>query len=163
LQQGERADVILYVIDGARAVNPDQLAALENLDPEKSLIVLNKTDLPLHPGLSIPPGLTTIHVSAKTGAGEEELCKSILCKALHNTTAWGETAAVVSARHRAILQDASEELEATLQDLLRNDQALWVVCASRLRSTLDQIRRITGDNYHAEMLDLIFSTFCIGK
>jgi tRNA U34 5-carboxymethylaminomethyl modifying GTPase MnmE/TrmE len=38
-----------------------------------------------------------------------------------------------------------------------------VICASRLRSALEKLKWITGDEYQEDMLDQIFSTFCIGK
>jgi tRNA U34 5-carboxymethylaminomethyl modifying GTPase MnmE/TrmE len=75
----------------------------------------------------------------------------------------GNSEAAISERHRNLLKGAHEELIAALSDLERRDQGLWVICASRLRSALEKLKWITGDEYQEDMLDQIFSTFCIGK
>jgi tRNA modification GTPase len=114
------------------------------------LIVANKADLG-HPG---PDG--ALRISAKTGLGMDELRARLAAIAREMTESNGPPP-LTRARHRAALRAAAEHLEAAERvDLpeLRGEE---------LRLAVQALGRITGHVGVEEILDTVFSRFCIGK
>lgn len=161
--QGTRADLVLFLLDGSRPPDPNEDKILSELDPEKSLVVVNKADQ-LHPSRTgVPEGGRRVVISSRTGQGEAEFHKALLEKVLCGARFSGGSGAAISERHRGLLIEAQDEVSSARADLEKSDQALWVICASRLRSALEKLRWITGEEYREDILEQIFSTFCIGK
>lgn len=118
--------------------------------PPRTLLVLTKLDL--------APGARAdaLCVSSKTGEGLNELGEAIL-KFLGETAEAGGASEIVSARQAAELQAAAEHLEAACA--LRD----WVLLANELRAAAECLGRIIGRVYTRDLLDSIFSHFCVGK
>jgi tRNA U34 5-carboxymethylaminomethyl modifying GTPase MnmE/TrmE len=72
--------------------------------------------------------------------------------------------AVISERHRLVLVEVKAELEqvSTLLSGQSADEAL-VLAIPSLRESLIRLGEVTGREYHEDLLDQVFSTFCIGK
>ncbi len=139
----------------ARADAADLVIAVEacgwRLDPPgRALRVVNKTDL----GGAVPPD--ALGVSALAGAGLAELRARLEAEAARLTATAGEPP-LTRARHRAALQDARARLQAALAAPLAE------LRAEDLRQALRSIGRITGAIGVEEILDTLFSEFCIGK
>ena len=71
--------------------------------------------------------------------------------------------AVISERHRDLLQKAQTELSQAVALLNPEREEEWVLAVSHLRKTLELLGEATGKVYHDALLDQIFSKFCIGK
>ncbi|MBQ9367488.1 MAG: tRNA uridine-5-carboxymethylaminomethyl(34) synthesis GTPase MnmE [Victivallales bacterium] len=154
----ETADLVLWVMDGTRPVAeqqpPDwQLAS-------KQLLVVNKADLlteeqknDLHNSL---PGCMLI--SARTGDGLEALYKAMVEAVLGHPHSEGEIA--VAARHAELLSHTSTELRNALPLL---EEELWELAAIHIREALSALGQITGKVVLPDLLDAIFSKFCLGK
>lgn len=142
-----------------RAADADLVIAVASADapawPEvqpKRLLLLNKADLGLPPDL---PG-DVLAVSAATGEGLTEL-RDWLSGWAHSTIRPGEPALLSHARHRAAFSAA----EAALRDAA--DAAEPVLRAEALRAAAHAFGRIAGRVAVDDVLDRIFSRFCIGK
>lgn len=120
-------------------------------DGPPHLLLLNKCDLG-QPDL--PPG--ALAVSATTGAGMTAL-RDWLSTWAHSTTRPGEPALLAHARHRAAFADA----EAALRDAAHAPEP--VLRAEHLRAAAHAFGRIAGRIGVDDVLDRIFSRFCIGK
>ena len=70
--------------------------------------------------------------------------------------------AVISERHRALVVTARDEVLQAL-DVMSNDGCDPVLMASGLRLAIAALGLVTGREYHDELLDAIFTRFCIGK
>jgi len=70
---------------------------------------------------------------------------------------------VISERHRDLLVNAQAELEKVMDLLERNRDDLIVLAAALCRDALESLGTATGKIYQEELLDRIFSSFCIGK
>ncbi len=114
------------------------------------MAVANKVDL----GGEVPPG--AIGVSARTGVGLDALRDQLALAARALTESSGPPA-LTRARHRAALQETVGHLaratDADLPELMEED----------LRLALRALGRITGQVGVEDLLDTIFSRFCIGK
>jgi len=154
-QRAEAADLKLAVFDLAAEGPPD--AATRALLDADSLVVLNKSDR----AVSTPPaaldGHPTLTVSAATGQGLDRLLAR-LEEAVAARLGSGDSApAITRARHRAALTDARTALDRAL------DAALPELAAEDLRLATRALGRITGQVDVEDLLDVIFSDFCIGK
>jgi tRNA modification GTPase len=159
------ASLVLVVLDATQPLNTEERALLSAVEGRPAVVVLNKCDLPIANTLnfdlsgaestSIPP----LKTSALTGEGIATLRKRILALATGGAAA--EPGLLTSLRHqqaiattRIALADAAQANtnniphEMILIDLYR---ALWA---------LDSL---TGQTTSDDILNLIFSTFCIGK
>jgi tRNA modification GTPase len=146
--------IVLPADDGAAALAEPMIAAL--LDA-RAVVVWNKADL--SPGFVAPAGLgsTQVVVSARHGLGVDELVGLIEQRAHAVLGGGAEPGLITRARHREILEAA--------HDALRGAQRApsCELVAEELRRASDAIGRITGRAGVEDMLDLLFTTFCIGK
>ncbi len=119
------------------AVTPDKL--VENADPE----------------------LVFEHISARTGDGLDRLFRRLEETAWDGLPAAAQSgAAAVSERHAALLEQAANHLDAASEDAARGS---WELAGSSLRTAAELIGCITGETATPDILDEIFSRFCIGK
>lgn len=162
-----RAEAVLYVLDAANPVPPGCLDELFALPPARTLAVLNKADLPEHdPGLAgviAARGYTVARVSARSGQGVEELAGTL--RALLLASSGGAEPdpdeVAPNARQAALLARAREELLALAEEA--ESGLPYDILGVRLEAACRQLAEITGDIAPQDVLDTIFSRFCIGK
>jgi tRNA modification GTPase len=150
------ADVTLVVTDASCPPDGEEEALIERARTQgHCLVAANKCDL----GACVPPG--ALAVSALTGAGVEELRKAILATVAPAGAFEEETGFITSLRHETLLKESAACLEkalaaaraATPHEMLLVD----------LYGALQPIDAITGATTADDILNRIFSTFCIGK
>ncbi len=155
LRQVELADVVLYMVDASAGMDPDEEVFFGSLTQEK-LLVFNKTDLANAKTLG-----GAIPVSCGTGEGIENLkgaLSGLLTSGRMDMTAG---ALIVAARQRAAVESAIEKIGAAIDALKRGMSEEFV--AIEVRESLDALGEITGRTTPDDVLDAIFSDFCIGK
>jgi tRNA modification GTPase len=157
------ADLTLFVLDGSRSFDDDDQLILGDLGGRPYFVVRNKIDLPhilTFPELMEP--LADLRISTLTGEGIAGLLDAI-----HQTFLKGEAVdsreyvALNRARHR----DALEVCRIRLLQFLNNvaTGAELELLAVDLRDALSALGAVTGETTTDEILDQIFSSFCIGK
>lgn len=156
LETARAADLVLWLIDpGAPQVQlPDDLRPLA----DRVLLVLNKADL-LDQGP--PPALPddSVLISAKTGMGLSDLTARLAAIAKDRLEDSGYPAALTNARQRALVAEAHEHLCIFLDGNPHETE----LRAEDLRQAAGALGRLTGRLDVEEVLDRIFSRFCIGK
>lgn len=161
LRTMREADLILLVLDGSDDLHRTDMELLERAAPEKTILVINKTDLPLRISKNIlPSDRPAVSISALKGTGLKELKDEIVRTALKGRTETG-TALVTNIRHRGALERALQSME-SFEDGMREGLSAELL-AIELRESLDALGEITGATTSEEILDRIFSNFCIGK
>ena len=173
------ADVQLRVIDASAPDCAAEVAALASLPPDSTVAVFSKADLAPSEGFppEVPKGMRRVRVSAVTGEGIAAL-REALADALGAGSA-SDSGAVVNERHRALLQRASEALgravalaeggkveegefsEEDSEEIGASFDA--VLAAQALREAAEAIGTITGRDVGEDVLDAVFSRFCVGK
>ena len=155
------ADIVLYVVDGSTALGPEDRKALDAADRDRTIVVLNKSDLGQCVHDKDLPGLRSVVTSFKIGTGLDDLRAALLSTlGLQPDT---PPHPVISERHRASVQSSLNFLNEA-RDLLSSDRGEFLVPAvDMLREALEELGVITGRTYTADVLDRIFSRFCIGK
>ena len=157
----QQADIVLYMVDGSVDMDRDDMDQLKRIPAHKAIIVINKTDLGDKVELSaLATGRSVVRTSLLKAQGLGEVRKVILEKL--GAEGAIQPHAVISERHRRLVVSALKDAtEAAL--LLERETAEPALSASRLRSALESLGEATGRVYHEELLNNVFSRFCIGK
>ena len=149
------ADLTLVVIDASVTAGAEDDALIARAGP-RALIVANKCDLP-HPELPA----NALAVSALTGEGIPELRDAILASIAPAGAFEQETGFITSLRHERLLRESGEWIEkarAAVESATPHEMLLLDLYAA-----LRPIDAITGATTADDILNRIFSTFCIGK
>ena len=154
------SDLMLYIVDASQAMHPDDMGNIVNQDPGKTVIILNKSDLPSKIDPDFGASFSRITTSLINGQGLDAVKKAIVEKLRIGLC--HEPMTIVSERHRQKLNKASDALKQGIELILSGDEFL-APAASYLREAAESLAEITGRRYYEEMLDNVFSRFCIGK
>jgi tRNA modification GTPase len=165
LKSAGEAQIILLVLDASSPHIPCVGGLLDGDAPGKTIVVANKIDLglkyPRHELDRILPGSPVVEVSLKEGVNVDAL-KAAILQMIWGGAAGAPPGVILSnARHRDALQRARQSL-ARARDSLNGglpDDFLTI----DLQAALDSIGEITGKVMHRELMDMVFSRFCIGK
>jgi tRNA modification GTPase len=156
------ADLILAVFDGSAPITGDDRELIARLKGRRSVAVLNKADLP--PGLEADEISKTagevISLCAKSGKGLNELEKAVE-RALGLGGFDPGAALLFGERQRGCAQEAANRLEEA-REALEQGVTLDAV-AVLIDAALDCLLSITGRRVADEVVDEVFSRFCVGK
>lgn len=160
----DRADIVLFVLDGSQSISDEDRRLAGVLKEKMVIVVINKSDLPNRvTGEEISRMLTdkpVVSISAETGEGVEVLHEAIFKSAVHGKGPAGGVL-ITRARHRDILQKAAVAVDAAVSGT-RGDASPEFISID-LRAALNSISDIVGETTPDDILDRIFSEFCIGK
>ncbi|WP_031458458.1 tRNA uridine-5-carboxymethylaminomethyl(34) synthesis GTPase MnmE [Chloroflexus sp. MS-G] len=160
-----RADLALLVFDASQPLTPEDEAMLATTADRPTIIVWNKCDdpaLPPPPTPHHPQCKAVVACSARYGHGIEHLAQTIARTLLGGTLpAMASTHLVSNPRHRAALRRAEEFLRAAQETLAMG--AATDLLAADLTGAANALGEITGETVGEDLLDMIFSRFCIGK
>ncbi len=158
----QEADLQVIVVDGSLALTEDDLVLIGRAIVEKHVIVFNKSDLPRQVSQSsLDPGVVCVSVSAKTGAGIDGLRAAIRSQLIGAGGETSESVMIMNARHQTALDRAAEALQEATGSIGAGMATELV--ALDLRTAADALGEITGAITTDEILERIFSEFCIGK
>jgi tRNA modification GTPase len=159
-----QADLILYLLDGSLPLGPADREALAELASRPCLTVINKVDLPAAlaaADLEGAAGGPAVKISALTGEGLEALQQAIVDLALGGgLVPAGEI--VTQARHHRHLRSCLDCLGRG-RELLTTGLPPWELVALELKEAVGELGEITGQEVGDDVLDRIFSQFCLGK
>lgn len=157
---GERADLILIAIDGTKPIEEESralIAAANRGEYKKCILIFTKADkadfMPHENGEGCAE-LSPIAVSSVTGEGLDALKERMAALLL---TKEAESALVTNSRHIHALAEAKAALE-TADAAMGTDLA-----AADIRTALYALGQITGREVTADVIERIFSRFCVGK
>jgi tRNA modification GTPase len=153
------AELILHVMDGAETLSDAEQAYLSEFAGKKRIIVRNKSDLPCR--LKLPAVLEAIDVSCATGNGIEELKDAIKNKVWAGEIAAEMLEVMINSRHEDALRRGRAAIERACSALER-DLGLELA-ALDLRIAANAVGEIVGKTTTEDLLDAIFSQFCLGK
>ena len=161
----ERSDLLLVMLDASEPLTEDDRKLLELTKDKKSITVLNKIDLTelldIEQIQKLTPDKPIVETSMLTGQGLEDLKTSILDSVIHGESISPDSAIITNVRHRDALRKAKIDIEHALSSL--NAAMPPELVAVDLRGALDNLGLIVGETTTDDILDRIFSQFCIGK
>lgn len=154
------ADVIVIVIDGSQPLSAEDQRVLEEAREKTTIIVMNKSDLERK---AEAPAWSevVVEISCKTGAGLDNLRKSLVGLVQKGSVPPREHSWAVNQRHKTALEQAKASLEKALASTTAGLSAEFI--ALDLRDALDSVGLIIGATHTDDILERIFRDFCIGK
>jgi tRNA modification GTPase len=158
------ADLTLVVLDLSQPITSEDESLIARASATRHLVVGNKSDL--SPGSDrsaggFTAGIFSIPVSALTGEGIPQLREAILNAVAPEGAFQQETGFITSLRHEQLLRESAaclEKARAAVQSAIPHEMLLL-----DLYGALRPIDAITGATTADDILNRIFSTFCIGK
>ena len=154
------ADMVVVVLDSSAGVLADDQKILETIKDRRALVAANKSDL-LKNATAPVDGFKLIRTSAVTGEGIEQLRAEILNAVSGSAGGEQETGFLTNMRHERLVEESLSGLAAArraLQNMMPHEMVMI-----DLYGALRPLDAITGETTADDILNLIFSSFCIGK
>ncbi len=167
LKSIESADLVIAIFDQSEPLGQEDFEVLEKIRDKKAIIVLNKSDLQsgfdkgIFPSQLIPNVSNILRISATRGDGLEELKDAIFNSCLRDWKEEREGVIVTNIRHKTSIGNALKSLEKAEYALIENQPV--EILALELRDSMDKLGEIVGIVTTEDLLNKIFSDFCIGK
>lgn len=160
-----KADIVLLMFDGSAPLTPEDHEIIEKTRHLNIIPVINKADMEhqlsdrdLQARL---PHATNLWISAKTGIGIPMLKEAVYRRLVGGHTEQSAEIVITQIRHKTSLEKAIGHLQQAQASLA--DGMSFEFIAFDLREALDSLGEIVGVTTSEDVLDRIFSTFCIGK
>jgi tRNA modification GTPase len=157
----EKAELILHVLDASEPLTSDDENFFIEFAGKKRILIRNKTDLPNKLNFSEKIPVQVVDVSCLSGQGIEALKDAIKNLVWAGKIETGMLQVMINSRHQEALGRARAATLHTL-DALRADMTLELV-ALDLHIAANAVGEIVGKTTTEDLLDSIFSQFCIGK
>lgn len=159
------ADLSIVVLDSSRSLDPEDMEILESVQPNKTIVLLNKTDLDRVINLDkIKEYIAeenVIEISALQHEGIEKIHDKIEEMVFAGTVRNSSDLVVTNSRHKDALYKAKQSIEDAL-NAIESYMPLDFVEVD-FKNIWDYLGYINGDTVTEDLLDTIFSNFCIGK
>lgn len=161
----EAADIIFMMIDASCPLSDEDMEILDFIKGRKAVILANKTDIDINIDVDALCKYTDaeniIYISVKEGSGIEKLTERFKDMFLGGDVAAKESVLISNARHKNMLEKSMEALDraiATIESGMPED-----FISMDLQDALTALGEITGDSVDDEIIDRIFTRFCLGK
>lgn len=159
----ESADLILFVVDGSRALDEEDMRIHEAIKAEKVIGILNKIDI--REDIDLSP-LTKINkwleISAIKNQGidemEEEIYNHIIEENVEDSS---QKITITNIRHKSALEKTKQSIE-NIFETIENGLPMDLMAVD-IKGALDSLAEVTGEISSEDLLDHIFSNFCVGK
>ena len=165
-QKIDRADVILLVLDGSVPLEDEDRQIMERIAGHRIVAVLNKSDLPARltedAVRALLPDADLVRISAKKGDGIDSLKASLHDAAAAVTTDDPNQPVIANLRHKEALEKA-RSLLSVAHDHIVGEGLSPELAAVDLREAFEALGELIGETTAEDVLDRIFSNFCIGK
>ena len=159
-KMAEEADLTLFVIDATQLNFDSEINFLRKLDPEKTIVVLNKIDQCKHPEKSVFCNIpVVVEISALTGFGRADLIDTALSILPHSASSEGVV--LTRQRHVECLNSMIINARNALKLLQAGEPDECI--AVELQEAHRHLGALLGEDVGEDLLDSIFSDFCIGK
>ena len=165
LKLSEDADLIIAIFDGSKALDEEDLEILNIIKNKKSIILLNKKDigdLNLENSENIKNASTNIiKISAKTGDGVDEIYKKVSELFKTNEIKMNDGVIITNIRHKNQIDKAIRSVNEAIES---NNSGLPIdIVSIPIKQILSDLSSITGEDVSEDIINEIFSKFCLGK
>ena len=163
-KMAKEADLVIYIIDASKDLNEDDEEILNIVIPKKTIIILNKLDLvpKIDEKTEIIKNFeNVIKISALKKEGIEDLYNKITELFNLDVINIDNEIVITNERHKKIIKDAIINLNKS-KEALKNNMPIDII-AIGLKDVLTNLGEITGEEASEEIINEIFSRFCLGK
>ncbi|MCK9265740.1 tRNA uridine-5-carboxymethylaminomethyl(34) synthesis GTPase MnmE [bacterium] len=161
----EKAEIVLLMIDGTKKINDFDLKLLNKIREKPYILIINKIDLPLKVELNnLKKSFNEeriILLSALTGEGLHNLEEKIYSLIQEGYGKIEDSRIFLNIRQESQLRGVYQKLKTVQEDVYIKDNL--EIVAEYINSCIKDIDELTGKNINQEVLNNIFSQFCVGK
>ena len=161
----DQSDLVILVIDASESLTTEDRLLINLTKGKQRIVILNKIDLQQKIELDEVENLVgsenIIQTSIINDIGVDELEEQIKKMFASGIESSQNSVIINNARHVALLNKAANSLEAVLTGI-KNGMPVDL-CQTDMRDAWEDLGEITGDSYNDELLDELFSRFCLGK
>ena len=155
------ADLIILVLNNNEKLTPDDLELLDLVENKNYIIFINKNDLPANIDLPDKKYVNVVYGNTLTTTGIKELKEMITTLFNLEKISTNDATYITNARHKALIEVALNYLNSALENI---DNSYSVdMLEIDIRACWDTLGEIIGETYKDELLDELFSNFCLGK
>jgi len=159
------AGMIIYLVDGSSELSEQDRKLYQEISgTAKVLTVINKSDLPMKMNLGALSRITGeenfVRISSISRTGFEQL-ERLISESVLTGRLEQESAQITRLRHKQALENALTALSRAEEAFLRRESLDLVTLD--IKEALDSLSELIGEIYSEDLLDVIFSEFCIGK
>lgn len=158
------ADLILYVVDASCPLDDNDEEIIELIRDRNGLVLLNKTDLKAQVDAALLEQLTkktVIPISVKENVGLDQFEQKVKEMFYSGKIDFNDEVYITNARHKAALEHALESLKLVKQSI--EDQMAEDFYSIDLMNAYEELGFIIGESLEDDLVDQIFSKFCMGK
>ncbi len=153
------ADLILFLIDSSRKISDDEISLLNSFDKKRVIIVINKMDLNPEYDSSFVDNDKIVYISAKTGEGLKQLSDSIE-KFVDFESCDENNLIITTERQRDVLVKCLEKIENAKSNIGKVPKD---ILSELLKDPINVLSEFSGEKVEDEIVNSIFSKFCVGK
>lgn len=163
-EKAEEADLILYVIDSSKILNDNDREILDKIKEKKGILILNKIDkeqIITKEDVKEISGFPIIEISAKEEIGEELLRETIQKMFFEGDISFNDQVFITNIRHKKLLDESIDSLilvKNSIEDEMPED-----FYSIDLMGAIGALDNIIGGNLSEDLVNEIFSKFCMGK
>lgn len=160
----EKSDLVLYVVDSSVPLNDDDMEIISMIQEKNVIVLLNKSDLtPVITEEDIKDYLpkTALSVSAKQKDGIEEIGRTIEEMFFHGKIRMNDEVYITNERHKSALFEAKKSLLLVRQSI--EDEMPEDFYSVDLMNAYEVLGKIIGKAVEDDLVNEIFSKFCMGK
>lgn len=159
-----KADLTIYVIDSSTELDENDFDIMELLDEQHSIVLLNKSDLTSVTTEEIVKkhlNAKVISISAKNHTGIQELENTIKEMFFHGEVSMNDEVYITNIRQKTSLQEALDSLHLVMQSI--DDGMPEDFYSIDLMNAYEELGKIIGEAVEDDLVNEIFSKFCMGK
>ena len=160
----EESDLIIYVVDGSTPLDENDFEILELIQNRKTIILLNKVDLNLETTRSVLEEKTKhpiVEVSVKDRQGMDDFYQWIETMFFQGKLDFNDQIYITNIRHKTAVSEAVESLKMVIQSI--KDGMPEDFFSIDLMNAYESLGRILGESVGEDLVNEIFSKFCMGK
>lgn len=163
IEIAKNSDIVIAIFDSSKALNEEDLNILDLLKDKNAIILLNKIDLKqeINKKDFEKYNKPIIEISTKTKEGVDKLYKEIANQFKLNEIANDGETIVTNVRHKNIILNARKNV-IMAKETIKNNMPIDII-STNLKEILEELGKITGETVTEDVINEIFSKFCLGK
>ncbi len=163
IEIAKNSDIIIAIFDITKELNKEDEKILELLKAKKAIIVLNKVDLNKRANIRKikEQNLPIIEISTRTREGIDKLYEEISNMLKLKDIGNDEEIIVSNLRHKSLIINSKNNLKKA-KETIENNMPIDVI-SSYMKEIIEELGKITGQSVTEEVINEIFSKFCLGK
>ena len=160
-----QADLVIFILDSSRNLEHEDMEIMELINPDKTVILLNKIDLnqilKKDDILLKNSGFTIIETSMKNQMGISEIENKIVDLVYGGKVSQNNNLMVTNVRHKDILEKSRKSLDDAI-NMVKMQEALEFIEID-VNSAYESLGEIIGETVQDDIINEVFARFCLGK